>query len=62
MEEGRGLGDFQVCGFADWSMVLPSNWFLVFSLHCTFFLDGCGISHLSCHYLLIHRKKSRMLT
>lgn len=40
----------QVCGFAGWKMVFPSDCILVFYIAFCFFLDGCGVSHLSCHY------------
>lgn len=39
-----------MCGFAGWKMVFPSDCILVFYIAFCFFLDGCGVSHLSCHY------------
>lgn len=50
MQEGRSLADFQGCFSADWKLVLPSSWFLAFYIVLHFFLDGCGVSHLSCYY------------
>lgn len=53
------MGEFQVCGFAGWKMVLPSNCFLVFYIALYIFFLMVVVFLIQVAIIINSQKKSQ---